>query len=157
MLTLSKNAKKIQEFLALSNLPLKVIELPNSTHTAQDAANVIGCEIAHIVKSLIFYNKRTGEPLLILVSGKNRVNEVKISSIVGDPIAKANAEYAREVTGFVIGGIPPLAHKQKIKTFIDQDLLHYNEIWAAAGTPNAVFCLPASKLIELTDGQIITL
>jgi len=118
------------------------LELPSSTRTAADAAKTIGCNISQIVKSLIFKTVEKCEPILILISGPNLVNEKQIEAYIGESITKANAEFAREVTGFAIGGIPPIGHKHKIDlTFIDQHLMNFDSVWAAAGTPNAVFCI----------------
>lgn len=134
-----------------------MIELEASTRTAQDAAQVIGCEIAQIVKSLIFRTKETGKPILVLVSGVNRVNEKALETYLGEKLVKADADFTRDVTGFAIGGIPPFGHHQKIDTFIDQDLLARDELWAAAGTPNAVFSVKSAHLVELTGGTVISI
>ena len=104
----------------------------------------IGCQVGQIVKSLLFCTKETQRPVLVLASGKNRVNEEAIQRYIGEKIVKADADFTREVTGFAIGGIPPLGHKNSISlVYIDEDLLQYEILWAAAGTPYAVFSLPA--------------
>ena len=154
---LSRSARIIQDVLSEKGINFKVIELSESTRTAQDAANALGCEIGQIVKSLIFKIQESNEPILILASGPNRVNEEKIALQLGKKITKADADFTREVTGFAIGGIPPLGHKQKIKTFIDHDLFKFDELWAAAGTPNAVFSVKSSDLQMLTDGTIVAI
>lgn len=154
---LSKSAQSVQDVLDKNGIKTKVLELPSSTRTAQDAAQSIGCKIEQIVKSLIFKTKYTNTPILVLASGPNRVNESIIESIVGEKIVKADADFTREVTGFAIGGIPPVGHKQQIKTLIDQDLLKYEELWAAAGTPNAVFCINKNDLVPLTNCQVIAI
>jgi prolyl-tRNA editing enzyme YbaK/EbsC (Cys-tRNA(Pro) deacylase) len=154
---LSKSAQSVQDALAKKNLPLQVIELAASTRTAQEAALAIGCEVAQIVKSLIFSTKDSHRPILVLASGPNRVDEKLIESQVGEKIIKADADFTREVTGFAIGGIPPVGHKQLIETYIDEDLLKYDQVWAAAGTPHAVFSLPSKELAALTHGKIITI
>jgi prolyl-tRNA editing enzyme YbaK/EbsC (Cys-tRNA(Pro) deacylase) len=156
-MTLSRAAQSIQDALAGKGLTTRVVELASSTRTAEDAARSIGCEVAQIVKSLIFRTADTGKPVLVLASGANRVNERTIAEHVGERIAKADAAFARETTGFAIGGIPPLGHKQPIATFIDEDLLAHAELWAAAGTPNAVFCLAPSALTALTGGKVISI
>lgn len=150
---LSKNAARVQAALADFGLDLEVVELPNSTRTAPEAAAAIGCKVEQIVKSLIFKTK-SGKPILITASGTNRVDEKRVREIIGEKIARADAEFVHEVTGYPIGGIPPLAHKQIIETIIDQDLMPYDEIWAAAGTPNAVFKLTPQQLVLITDGRI---
>jgi prolyl-tRNA editing enzyme YbaK/EbsC (Cys-tRNA(Pro) deacylase) len=152
---LSKSALSVQKALAEFDLDLNVVELTSSTRTAQDAANSIGCSVEQIIKSLIFKTQNTSEPILILASGPTRVNEKLIESIIGQKIEKPNAEYVKEITGFAIGGIPPVGHKNKIKTFIDEDLMKYEELWAAAGTPFAVFNINPKNLLKITDGILI--
>lgn len=153
---LTKSAQSVQDALTKKGLTCKVKELSSSTRTAQDAANSIGCEVAQIVKSLIFKTKETHKPVLILASGPNRVNEKTIESKVGEKIIKADADFTREVTGFAIGGIPPIGHKQTIEhIFIDEDLLKFDSVWAAAGTPRAVFNMQSKDLLDMTSGQVI--
>jgi prolyl-tRNA editing enzyme YbaK/EbsC (Cys-tRNA(Pro) deacylase) len=135
-------------------LKCEVIELPASARTAKEAAAAVGCEVAQIVKSLIFKGAHTQKPVLVVASGVNRVNEKCLAEIVGEPVQKADADFVREKTGFAIGGVPPVAHKQKIETFIDEDLLQYDEIWAAAGTPHAVFRLAPADLRKMTGGEV---
>ncbi len=155
--SLSKSAQSVQNVLAEKGLALKVVELAASTRTAQEAADSIGCTVAQIIKSLIFKTKETGKAILVLASGINRVNEKLVETHLGEKLVKADADFTREVTGFAIGGIPPVGHKQAIETFIDQDLLKYDELWAAAGTPHAVFSLKSSDLVNLTDGKVISI
>lgn len=150
---LSNNAQRVQAALASFGLDLEVIELPDSTRTAPEAAAAIGCTVEQIVKSLIFKTK-SGKPVLITASGGNRVNEKRVREIIGEKIARADADFVREVTGYPIGGVPPIAHIQQIETIIDEDLLQYSEIWAAAGTPNAVFRLDPAQLVRITNGKI---
>lgn len=151
---LSKNAKRVQTALAGFGLDLVVVEFPESTRTAQDAANAIGCQVEQIVKSLVFQRQPSGKPVLIAASGGNRVNEKRIKEILGEKIVRAEAEFVREVTGFPIGGVPPVGHTQPIETIIDEDLMQYDEIWAAAGTPNAVFRLSPPELAQITGGKV---
>lgn len=154
---LSASAQKVQDALSAYGLEFQVVELPASTRTAQEAAAAIGCTVEQIVKSLVFCTKQTRTPILVLASGPNRVNEKAIGKIVGEPIEKAPADFVREVTGFAIGGVPPVGHKEPISTYIDQDLLQYEQLWAAAGTPNAVFCLRPADLEHLTCGTLISI
>lgn len=153
----SKSAQSVQDVLNKKGMSAKVIELPASTRSAEEAAKAIGCSVAQIVKSLIFRTKHTGRPVLVLASGPNRVNEKLVAQAVGEEIMKADADFTREVTGFAIGGIPPVGHKQAIDTYIDEDLLSLGELWAAAGTPNAVFSFDASAIESLTGGKIISI
>jgi prolyl-tRNA editing enzyme YbaK/EbsC (Cys-tRNA(Pro) deacylase) len=152
---LSSSAKKFQAILEDSNYDLQVIELPGSTRTAVEAAQAVGCQVGQIVKSLIFKAKRSQRPILVIASGNNRVNEKRIEARIGEPLGKADAEFVRAKTGFAIGGVPPLGHLEPPQTFIDQDLFQYEEIWAAAGTPHAVFRLTPQILHELTGGEVL--
>jgi Cys-tRNA(Pro) deacylase len=154
---LSKNAQIVQNSLAQKNLNFEVIELSASTRTSEEAAEAIGCNVAQIVKSIIFRIDQTNQPILVLASGINRINERQIAKEISSKIEKADAKFSKEVTGFVIGGIPPVGHKNPIKTLIDQDLLQYKTLWAAAGTPHAVFKLNSSDLLKMTDGRVISI
>jgi prolyl-tRNA editing enzyme YbaK/EbsC (Cys-tRNA(Pro) deacylase) len=154
---LSASAQKVQEALTALGLPCQVVELPASTRTAQEAAQAIGCTVAQIVKSLIFRGTRTGKPVLVLASGVNRVNEKRLSEMTGEPIGKADADFVRQHTGFAIGGVPPVGHSTPIETYIDADLLQYQEIWAAAGTPRAVFRLIPQDLQKMNHGSIVSI
>ncbi len=156
--SLAKSAQSVQDVLKSKGLECRVVELTDSTRTAIDAALAIGCEVAQIAKSLIFKTKATNTPILVLASGPNRVNESVIESHVGEKITKADADFTRDVTGFAIGGIPPVGHQQKIDfIFIDEDLLTFDNLWAAAGTPNAVFNLKGKDLLALTSGKVISI
>jgi prolyl-tRNA editing enzyme YbaK/EbsC (Cys-tRNA(Pro) deacylase) len=155
--SLSKAAQRVRDAAVARGLAADIVELSSSARTVEDAARSIGCQAAQIVKSLIFRTGDTARPILVLASGVNRVNETAIAEHVGEAIAKADADFVRETTGFAIGGIPPIGHKQAIITFIDKDLLAHAEVWAAAGTPHAVFCLASSALVELTAGKVISL
>ena len=131
------------------------MEFSESTRTAQEAADAIGCTVGQIAKSLIFKGRTSQKPILIITSGANRVNEKTIKEYTGEKLKKADAEFVLEHTGFSIGGVPPVGHTKPLTTFIDEDLMQYEEIWAAAGTPNAVFKLTPKILAEMTKGRII--
>lgn len=152
---LSPSAMKVQDALNRFGIDCRVVELPQSTRTAQEAANAVGCELAQIVKSLVFKGLKSGDPILVLTSGANRVNEKLLCEVVGEPIGKADADFVRERTGFAIGGVPPVGHIEPIRTFIDEDLMAFGEVWAAAGTPNAVFRLKTTDLRIITPGAVI--
>jgi len=152
--TLSSSAQKVQEVLSRQGFPFRVRELPASTRTAREAAVAVGCRVEQIAKSLIFRGTRTDAPILVIASGINRVNESKLADLVGEPVAKPDAEFVRAHTGFSIGGVPPVGHTNPIKTWLDEDLFQWNVIWAAAGTPNAVFELRPDDLQKLTNGKI---
>lgn len=154
---LSKSALCVQECLIKKGFHFNVKALAASTRTALEAANALGCEISQIVKSLVFCTK-SRHSILILASGTNRVNEHKIETIIGEKISKADANYVREITGFAIGGVPPVGHKQPIDhVFIDEDLLLYDVLWAAAGTPNSVFRFHSKDIQNMTGGRIIAI
>jgi len=151
---INKSVERVQNKLMGYGITTTIVEFSASTRTAQEAADAIGCTVAQIVKSLIFCTQQTNQPILVLTSGVNRVNEKIIEQLVGEKIKKADADFVRTVTGFAIGGVPPVGHTQKIMTFIDEDLLQYDQVWAAAGTPHTVFCLNSSDLVRITDGTI---
>jgi len=153
---LSSAAQSVQDVLSRKGLQAEVVELPSSTRTAEEAAQSIGCDVSQIVKSLIFVTKETHQPILVLASGPNRVNEKTIAGHIGEKVVKADADFARQVTGFAIGGIPPIGHKQSLVTLIDEDLLRHPTVWAAAGTPRAIFSIASSVLSSLTEGKVIS-
>jgi Cys-tRNA(Pro) deacylase len=154
MTKLSPTAQKVQDALNDLGFDLNVIEHAESTRTAQEAADRVGVTLGQIVKSLIFKGKTSGKPILVLTSGSNRVNEKRIKEYSGEKIERADANYVREVTGYAIGGVPPIAHAQAMETYLDEDLLQYNLIWAAAGTPKAVFELTPDDLQKMTSGKV---
>lgn len=155
--TLSPGAQKVQSALREAGFGGEVVELPQSTRSAVEAAQAVGCDVGQIVKSLIFRASRSKRPLLVVASGINRVNEKAVGELIGEPVAKADAEFVRAHTGFVIGGVPPVGHTEAIETFVDEDLLKFEEIWAAAGTPNAVFRLTPDDLVRLTRGRVVSI
>jgi prolyl-tRNA editing enzyme YbaK/EbsC (Cys-tRNA(Pro) deacylase) len=155
---LSDTAQKIQNELTALGIAGKVIELPDSTRTAVEAGQAIGCTVAQIVKSLVFKGAANGKPILIEASGVNRVNERAVSVLIGEEIVKADADFVREKTGYAIGGIPPVGHASEMGVvLIDEDLLQYEELWAAAGTPHAVFPLTPQELIRISRGRVVTI
>jgi len=154
---LSTKAARVQAALESAHLQVQVKELSESTRTAAEAAAALSCSVAQIAKSLIFTGATTGEAILVIASGTNRVNESKVAELLGQPLKKASAEFVLEKTGYAIGGVPPVGHVQPLKTFIDQDLLQYEIIWAAAGTGHAVFSLAPADLERITGGQVVSI
>lgn len=152
---LSSSALKVQQTLDAFGLKVQVMEMPDSTRTAQDAAQAIGCLVGQIVKSLVFKTKRSRRPILVVASGQNRVDERKLEALLQEPLGKADADFVRQQTGFAIGGVPPVGHAMPIETFVDKDLLQYESIWAAAGTPRAVFRLTPAELVKITGGKVV--
>lgn len=154
-LDLSPTARKVQQAMQSLGFDFSVVELPASTRTSIEAAQAIGCQVGQIAKSLVFKGQRTGQPILIVASGANRVDEQMMAAQAGEPLEKATAEFVRQRTGFGIGGVPPVGHTEPLQTFIDEDLLQYPEIWAAAGTPHAVFRLTPADLVKMSSGQVV--
>ena len=150
---LSASAMKVQAALTALGLECQVVELPGSTRTAVEAAHAVGCTLGQIVKSLVFRGRRSGKPLLALVSGSNRLDEKKLAALAGEAVEKADADFIRRHTGFAIGGVPPVGHVEEIATFVDEDLLQFDEVWAAAGTPHAVFRIHPVSLVRASGGK----
>jgi prolyl-tRNA editing enzyme YbaK/EbsC (Cys-tRNA(Pro) deacylase) len=130
-----------------------VSTFPEGTRTAAEAAAAVGCDVGQIVKSLVF-RRAGGAALLVLASGRNRVDERKVEALVGEPVGKADAAFVRAATGFAIGGVPPAGHPEPLETLVDADLLDYDELWAAAGTPRTVFPVEPQELLALTGGRV---
>jgi Cys-tRNA(Pro) deacylase len=153
---LSAAAQRVQDALKALGVACQVVELPESTRSAAEAAQAIGCRVEQIVKSLVFRGQSTNRPILAVVSGGNRVDEEKLAVLVAEPVAKADAEYVRQRTGYAIGGVPPVGHVESLVCVVDEDLLQYEQIWAAAGTPRAVFRLTPADLQRITDGRVVS-
>jgi len=152
---LSPTAQRVQDALRSQGYPFTVLESDTHTRTAQQAADLVGCGLGQIVKSLIFKGETTGKPVLVLTSGLNRADEARIAGYAGELIARADPDFVRTVTGYAIGGIPPIAHTQAMETYLDEDLLQYPSVWAAGGTPNSLFELTPSALKEMTGGKVV--
>lgn len=151
------SVKKVQQTLKSLGFSDEIVVFPDLTRTAIEAAQAVGCSVGQIVKSLVFRGAQSHKPALVLVSGANRVNEKRLGLLVGEEIEKADADFVRQHTGFAVGGVPPVGHVERLVTFIDRDLLQYDEIWAAAGSPHAVFRLTPGDLQKLTGGEVATL
>jgi prolyl-tRNA editing enzyme YbaK/EbsC (Cys-tRNA(Pro) deacylase) len=132
-----------------------VRQFPEGTRTASDAARAVGCEVGQIVKSLVFV--AAGRPVVALVSGANRLDEARLASVAGQPVAKADAATARAATGYAIGGVPPFGHATDVPVFMDRDLLGYDRVWAAAGRPDSVFEIQPERLRELSNATVVDL
>ena len=130
---------KVRAALSRLGLAAEVVELPASTRTAVEAAEALGCEVAQTAKSLVFRGELSDKPYLVVACGANRVDEVRLPEFAGEPVAKASADFVRERTGFAVGGVSPVGHTSPIEAFIDEDLLDFDVIWAAAGSPYGVF------------------
>ena len=156
-MSLKPSAQRVQDVLIERGFTNQIVELAESTRTSVEAAAAVGCEVAQIAKSLIFRGATSGKAILIIASGSNRVNEKAMVAHVGEKLQRADADFVREQTGFVIGGVPPLAHAHPLETYIDADLWQYANIWAAAGHPNAVFPLTPDELAAMTKGTVVSI
>ena len=151
---LSPAAQRVQDALTAQGFSYQVVESPEPTRTAAEAAKRVGCQVGQIVKSLLF-KTQSGQPVLVLTSGANQVNEYRIGMLLRETLTKAPAAFVRQVTGFAIGGVPPLGYAQPVLAFVDQDLMKHGEVWAAGGTPNALFKLAPADLVKMTGGQTV--
>ena len=143
-------ALRIQRLLAEAQINSAVVEFEQPTRTSAEAAAAIGCTVAEIAKSVVFRTKASNQAVVVVASGDNRVCEEKVAGLVGEKLGRANADFVRESTGFVIGGVPPLGHVNPVRMFLDVDLQRFQTIWAAAGTPFSVFPLTPAELSQLT-------
>ncbi len=151
---LKPSAQRVQDALAARGLEIRVVELTATARSAAEAAAAVGCQVGQIAKSLVFKGRVSGRGVLVIASGANRVDLAGVEALVGEALDKADAEFVRAETGFAIGGIPPLAHDRPLTTVIDEDLLRFETIWAAAGHPNAVFPATPAQLVAMTGGRV---
>lgn len=151
-----RNVVKVIEAGRALGIEVEPHRFPEGAKTAVDAANAIGCEVGQIVKSLIF--GVDGEIVLAYVSGSNQLDESKLAAAAGGLMCqRVDADVVRETTGFPIGGVPPIGHDTPLRIFIDPDLLHYGEVWAAAGTWHDVFPIAPSDLTRVSGGTVVDL
>ena len=155
MSELPASAKKVQDAARALGLEIAVREMAESTRTAEEAAAACGVTVGQIVKSLVFRGSDSGRPYLLLVSGANRVNEKDVARHLGEKLKRSDADAVRALTGYAIGGIPPFGHDTVMATYMDVDLTQYDVIWAAAGTPKAVFAVAPEKLREAARAVVI--
>ncbi|MEP3276275.1 MAG: YbaK/EbsC family protein [Stappiaceae bacterium] len=154
---MSKSVRRVKAAAQTAGLDLAVITMPDSTRTAEEAAQACACDVAQIVKSLIFVGTESGALKLLLVSGANQVNLDKAAEQVGETLVRADAKRVRKETGFAIGGVAPIGHLVPVETFIDRTLLGYDEVWAAAGAPSAIFKIAPADLVSMTGAITIRL
>lgn len=155
MQALPKSAVRVREAAESLGLAIRITTMADSTRTAEDAAAACGCAVGQIVKSLVFRSAGDDRPLLLLVSGKNRVDEKLVAKTIGCGLVRPDARFVRDETGYAIGGIPPFGHDRPVDTFMDADLLGYDIVWAAAGTPHAVFSIDPAALRDATAARVI--
>lgn len=150
---LSATAQRVQDALAAAGIAATITEHDVPARTSAEAAVVLRCDVGQIAKSLVF-RAASGAGVLVIASGAHRVDEARIAALVGEPIGKADAAYVRQVTGYAIGGIPPLAHAQRLRTYVDRNLLAFQTVYAAGGTPHALFPIAPDDLVRVSGGVV---
>ena len=153
MSSLSASAQRVQEALDAAGVTTRIVEYDVPARTSAEAAAVLGCTVGQIAKSLVF-KSASGTPVLVIASGAHRVDEAKVAMLAGEAIGKADATFVRTATGYAIGGIPPLAHATRARTFIDRNLLAYETVYAAGGTPHAMFPITPAELVRVAQGTV---
>jgi prolyl-tRNA editing enzyme YbaK/EbsC (Cys-tRNA(Pro) deacylase) len=151
----TRSTERVRAAAEAAGIPLEIREMPHSTRTAEEAAAACGTSVAQIVKSLVFRKASSREAVLLLVSGQNRVDEKAVAAVIGEPLERVNANEVRDVTGFAIGGVAPLGLRTPLATFMDEDLLVFETVWAAAGAPHAVFAAAPQALAAATAAKVI--
>ena len=152
---LSGGPARVADELRQLGVESQVKEMPASTRSAAEAASALGCAVSQIVKSLIFRSVVGDEPILVLASGADRVDERRLAEIVGQPVEQASAKFVRDRTGYAIGGVPPVGHTRKLVTYLDDHLLRHPLVWAAAGGPQAVFSISPDDLVRVTSAEVV--
>lgn len=152
MADLKGGARRVRDALAAKGFACEIATFPDGTRTAAEAARAVGCTLAQIAKSLVFRAQVSDRPVLVVTSGANRVDEKKLAALLGEPVGRADAAFVRARTGFAIGGVAPVGHSEPPLVVLDADLRDHDEIWAAAGAPNAVFRLRSADLEAMTGG-----
>ena len=155
-LPLPPSAQRVQEELSRLGVAAVVRQLDRPTRSAAEAAAAVGCDVGQIAKSLVFRGRTSRRPILVITSGANRVNEAALAQRIGEPVERADADFVREATGFAIGGVPPLCHSSRLATYFDEDLLPYPTIWAAAGTPHALFEIDPAELMRVCEATAVS-
>ena len=150
---LSPTSQRVQDALLAAGVDARIVEYDVPARTSDEAAAVLGCAVGQIAKSLVF-RLASGNPVLVIASGAHRVDERKVSAMMAEAIGKADAAYVRDVTGYAIGGIPPLAHAQAIRAFVDRNLLRYDVVYAAGGIPHAMFPITPADLVRVSGGIV---
>jgi prolyl-tRNA editing enzyme YbaK/EbsC (Cys-tRNA(Pro) deacylase) len=153
MSVLSPTAQRVQDALDQAGIASRIVEYDAPARTSVEAAQVLGCAVGQIAKSLVF-RAASGTPVLVIASGAHRVDEAKVAALTGQAIGKADAAFVRSVTGYTIGGIPPLAHAQPLQTFVDRNLMQYTTVYAAGGTPHAMFPITPAELVRVAGGAV---
>lgn len=151
---MSKSVARVRAALDAAGVAVEILEMSDSTRTAEDAARAAGCAVDQIAKSIIFRGEESGHVVLFLTAGGNRVDPARATAVAGQPLGKADAALIREETGFAIGGVAPVGHLKPVTAFFDPRLLEFERVWAAAGTPRHVFAIAPGVLVELTGARV---
>ncbi|QNM98034.1 YbaK/EbsC family protein [Chitinimonas koreensis] len=146
--------QRVEAALAAAGIAIDVRTFPAGTRTAADAAAAIGCAVAEIAKSIVLRAPESDRVVVVVTSGSNRVDEARVAALLGEPVARADADFVRRKTGFAIGGVAPVGHLEPPAVLIDRDLLGYDQVWAAAGSGDSVFCLTPTELLALTGAPV---
>ncbi|HEX6633182.1 MAG TPA: YbaK/EbsC family protein [Usitatibacter sp.] len=146
-------ALRVAQLLRDAGLAGEIVEFEQPTRTSAEAAAAIGCTVAEIAKSIVFRGAASGEAVIVVASGANRVSEAKVAARVGEALARADADFVREATGYAIGGVAPLGHAKPVKLLLDEDLRRFGKVWAAGGTPFSVFPLTPEELRTITGAE----
>lgn len=155
MSDLSASARRVQDALAAAGLDCRIVEHATTARTSADAATLLGCDVAQIAKSLVFRRGANGDgAVLVIASGANRVDEAKVAALVAAPIGRADAAFVRQVTGYAIGGIPPLGHATAMPVLVDRSLAAFDVVYAAGGTPHALFPIAPADLVRASGGIV---
>ena len=154
MSTLSPSAQRVQQWLRANGSDATIVEHEHPGRTAAEAAALLNCDVAQIAKSIIFKSATTARSVLVTTSGANRVDEKKVAALLGGPLAKADANFVREQTGFATGGVPPVAHTTQGAVLMDEDLLRFERVFAAGGTPHAMLAIDPAALLKLSAAQV---
>ena len=153
----SAPAQRVRESLAAHGIAWDIVELPSTARTAKETAGALGCRIEQVVKSLVFLGTATNEPILVLARGSNRVNERTLSALVSEPVQIADAEFVQQRTGFTIGSVPPVGHRQRLVTLVDEGLLQFEGLWAGTGVPNTVCYVRPTDLVAASGGRVVSI
>ena len=145
----------MRDALARAGLDAEIVELPGAARTARAAADYLGCDVGQIANSLVFRAQTSDGAVLVMSSGAKRVDIARLAALVGEPVGKADADFVRSRTGFVIGGVAPVGHIGELERFVDRSLAAYDAIWAAAGHPHTVFRLTYAQLLAITGGAAV--
>ena len=146
-------ALRMSQILRDAGIDTDVVEFERPTRTSAEAAAAIGCSVAEIAKSIVFRGKTSGQAVVVVTSGDNRVSEAKVAAKLGEPLARADADFVRTATGYAIGGVAPIGHPQPVKLLLDEDLRRFEAVWAAGGTPFSVFPVKPDQLRSLTGAD----